>query len=248
MGLLARLRVVCGGASAGFAVALALSLLLPGVYAPASALEVGQTVSGAVQLGGMTLPLPAGEWTAYYAVEDDGAKFRISKLGLLLISGKAVKQSAYFRVSLSKTGAGFKPFAQCAQPYYFFSETVLNQIGGAQDCWHVLVETLAPDEASDRQKAILEFVKARSLFLPLAFIGSRFHRANADVLMQASYGWTPDLIIKAPKDIKVWRFQDWTAEAVAKEPRKNVIMTKFKRWGEEWRPQIDTAFSGIQKN
>lgn len=230
----------------GRVVFFSLALLLMIESGPAIALQAGQTVSGAVDLGDMTLPLPEGEWTAYYIVEDDDDKFQTSKLGLVMISGKAVKQTAYFRVSRSKTGAGFKPYEQCSQPYYFHSETVLNQIGGKQDCWHVQVETLAPDDQSDRQKAVLEFAKSRNLFLPLATIGPRFHRANQDVLLQASYGWTPDLIIKAPKDIKVWGFKDWTAEAVAREPRKKVIMTKFKRWGEEWRPQIDTAFSNFK--
>lgn len=214
---------------------------------PAFALNAGETTTDAAQVGGLMLPLPQGEWTAYYAVEDSDAKFKNSKLGLVLVSGKSVKQTAYFRVSRSKTGAGFRPYEQCAQPYYFFSETVLNQIGSAQDCWHVQVETLAPDEASDRQKALLAFAKSRGLFLPLAVIGPRYHRADANILLQASYGWTPDLIIKAPKDVKVWRFQDWTAEMVAKDPRKKVIMTRFKRWGDEWRPKTDAAFEGDKK-
>lgn len=226
---------------------LALALLLVAPVAPAFALEAGQTASGAVQLGGMTLPLPAGEWTAYYAVEDEDAKFQTSKLGLVQISGKTIKQFAYFRILRSKTGAGFKPYAQCSQPHYFYSDTVLNQISGAQDCWHVHAETLAPDEASARQKALLALAKDRGLFFSLVAIGPRFHRANPDVLLQASYGWSPDLIIKAPKDAKVWRFQDWTAEAVAKEPRKKVVMTRFKRWGEEWRPQIDAALASFKK-
>jgi len=214
---------------------------------PAFALNAGETAKDAVQLGGFTLPLPQGEWTAFYATEDSDDKFRNSKLGLVLVSGNSVKQMAYFRVSQSKTGSGFRPYEQCALPHYFYSETSSNQIGGAQDCWHVQVETLAPDEATDRQKALLEFAKSRGLFLPLAIIGPRFHRASSDVLLQASYGWTPDLIIKAPKDTKVWRFQDWTAEAVAKDPRKKVVMNKFKRWGEDWRPRIDTVFSDAKK-
>jgi len=246
MNLFSRLRFMRRAFGvAGFGAALSLGLLF--AVTSALALDAGQTASGAVQLGGMTIPLPQGEWSVYYAVEDNGEKFQTSKLGLLLINDKIVKQTAYFRVSRSKTGAGFKPYEQCAQPHYFYSETALNQISGAQDCWHVQVETLAPDEVPDRQKAMLAFAKSRGLFLPLAVIGPRFHRASADVLLQASYGWTPDLIIKAPKDTKVWRFQDWTAEAVAKEPRKKVIMAKFKRWGEEWRPQIDTAFSSFRK-
>lgn len=243
----ARGQVPSGIMRLGFGALLALVLLLGVSVAPAFALEAGQTVRGAVQLGGMTVPLPAGEWTAYYAVEDEDAKFHTSKLGLVLIGGKTVRQMAYFRVSRSKTGAGFKPYEQCAQPHYFYSETVQNQIGGAQDCWHVHAETLAPDEASDRQKALLALAKDRGLFLSLVSIGVRFHRANADALLQASYGWPPDLIVKAPKDVKFWRFQDWTAEAVAKEPRKTVVMSRFKRWGEEWRPQIDPAFSSFIK-
>lgn len=235
-------------AGAGIAAAVfGLIFTLLGIIAPAYALDAGQTVKDSVTVGGMAIPLPDGEWTVYYAVEDDDPKFLNSKVGLVLLSGKAVKQTAYFRVSQSKTGAGFKPYAQCSQPYYFFSETVQNQASGAQDCWHILVETLAPDEESDRQKAILAFAKSREVFLPLTIIGPRFHYAGSQALLQVSYGWTPDLIVKAPKDIKVWRFQDWTAEAVAKEPRKKVIMTKFKRWGTEWRPEIESAFSGFRK-
>lgn len=227
-----------------FALLLGLAMVLSGVNSPARAIEAGQTVTGSVQLGGVDLPLPAGEWTAYYMVQDEAGKFPLYKLGLVLIEGKAVKQAAYFRVSHSKTGAGFKPFDQCTLPHYFYSETVLNQIAGPQDCWHVHAETLAPDIESDRQKAITAFARSRGLFLPLVTIGPRYHRANQRLLVQASYGWTPDLIIKAPKDIKAWRFQDWTADEVAKEPRKKVVMSKFKRWGEEWRPEMDTAFTG----
>lgn len=223
---------------------LLLAIICPGI---AGALEAGQTATGSVQLGGMKIPLPDGEWTVYYAVENEDAKFQNSKMGLVLVSNKAVKQSAYFRVSRSKTGGGFKPYDQCALPYYFHSDTVMNQMSGAQDCWHVAAETLAPDEASDRQKAILAFAKSRGVFLPLAAVGPRYHKASPDVLLQVSYGWTPDLIIKAPKDAKVWRFQDWTAEAVAKDARKKVIMNRFKRWGEEWRPRIDESFASFRK-
>lgn len=232
----------CAARYANLSVAMLLALLIS-ANARVSALEAGQTVSDTVALGGMTLPLPPGEWTAYYAVEDADDKFLTSKLGLALISGKAVKQTAYFRVTRSKLRAGFKAYALCTQPHYFHSETVLNRMGDAQDCWHVHAETLAPDDQSDRQKAVLDFAKSRDLFLPLTVIGVRFHKANPEVLLQASYSWTPDLIIKAPKEINAWRFQDWTAEAVASDPRKKVIMNKFKRWGEEWRPQIDAAFA-----
>lgn len=210
---------------------------------PAFAIEPGQTVTGSVELGGRTLPLPPGEWTVYFKVEENGEKFANSKLGLVLISGKAIKQTAYFRTIRSKKGAGFKPYELCAQPYYFHSETAANQVGGAQDCWHVQAETLAPDNQSDRQEAITAFAKSRGLFLPLVVIGTRYHRADQKLLLQAAYGWSPDLILKAPADLKAWRFQDWTAESVARDPRKRVIMSKFKRWGEEWRPKIGAAFS-----
>lgn len=228
--------------------AIILSLIIfSSQPATAAALEAGQKATGSVLVGGMNILLPEGEWLVYYTFEKEDAKSLTSKLGLVLISGKAVKQSAYFRVSRSKTGSGFKSYEQCAQPYYFYSETATNQIGGAQDCWHVAVETLAPDKASDRQTALQAFAKSGNLFLPLALTGPSFHKANKDMLLQASYGWTPDLIVKAPRESKVWRFQDWTAEAVAKDPRKKVVMNKLKRWGEEWRPHIDDTFASFGK-
>lgn len=210
---------------------------------PAFAVETGQTVTGAVEIGGKTLPLPPGEWTVYFTAGDDDGKFASAKLGLVLISGKAIKQTAYFRTVTSKKGAGFRPYELCNQPYYFHGEMAVNQAGGKQDCWHVLAETLAPNDESDRQKAITAFAKSRGLFLPLAVIGTRYHLADQKFLLQASYSWTPDLIIKAPADLKVWRFQDWTAESVAKDPRRRIIMSKFKRWGEEWRPKIGAAYT-----
>lgn len=210
---------------------------------PAFAIEAGQTATGSVEIGGKTLPLPPGEWTVYFKLDENGEKFSESKLGLVLIKGKTIRQAVYFRTSTSKKSAGFRPYEQCAQPYYFHSETALNQVGGKQDCWHVLAETLAPNEPSDRQKAITEFARSRDLFLPLALVGTRYHRADQKTLLQVTYGWTPDLILKAPEAQKVWRFQDWTAESAARDPRKNIVMSKFKRWGEEWRPKIEAAFS-----
>lgn len=217
---------------------------LAGAWTQAAfAIETGETVTGVVEMGGKTFPLPPGEWTVYFKLDQNDGKFASSKLGLVLIKGKTIRQSVYFRTQTSKKGAGFRPYELCAQPYYFHSETTFNQVGGKQDCWHVLAETLAPNEPSDRQTAITSFAKSRGLFLPLTLIGTRYHRADQKFLLQAAYGWTPDLILRAPAELKVWRFQDWTADSVSKDPRKKIIMSKFKRWGEEWRPKIEAAFS-----
>lgn len=234
-GITAVLRPIAG--------ALAWLLALIAVASSdAHAVEVGSTVEGAVEIGGFKVPLPPGAWTAYYADDTPEEKFPVFKLGLLRATGKSIKQTVYIRVSRNPTNAGFHFFPQCSLTSYFFSVTVANKIGGEQNCWHVRPETLAADVPSARQIALVKYADSKHLFLPLTMIGSRFHMADLTGLLRVSYGWTPDLILRAPKDKKAWRFQDWTADAVAADPRKKAIMTKMQQWGEEWRPQILQAF------
>lgn len=207
------------------------------------AVEAGTVIEGAADIGGFKVPLPDGPWTVFYSEDKPEGKIPTFTLGLLRTSGKAVKQVAFIRVANNSIRGGFKPFEQCTLPNYFFAETVVNQIGGPQNCWHVRPETLAADTPSARQTALTNFAKSRKLFLPLTMIGSRYHMANRTSSLRVSYGWAPDLIIPAPKDKKVWRFQDWTADAVATDARKKAVMNKMKRWGDEWRPKVLDAFS-----
>lgn len=226
------------------AMACCLLIGIAAYGARAHAVEVGASIDSGADIGGVRLPLPDGGWTVFYADETPEGSFPVTRLGLLRIAGKSVKQIAYVRVIRNARRGGFKPFEQCALPHYFFSETVTNQTGGAQDCWHVRTETLAADTPSPRQAALTSYAKANGLFLPLTMIGSRFHMASRTVALRISYGWTPDLILKAPKDKKVWRFQDWTADAVATDPRKTAVMEKMKQWGSAWRPRVSDAFNG----
>lgn len=213
-------------------------------YGAARAVEVGAAVEGAIEIGNLNVPLPNGRWTVYYVSEAPEGRFPVTKVGLLQTAGKAVKQIAYLRVARNTKRGGFKPFDQCALPHYYFSETVSNRIGGAQNCWHVRAETLAADTPSERQTALVNYAKSKGVFLPLTMIGSRFHLASRVAAMRVSYGWAPDLIIKAPADKKAWRFQDWTADAVAADLRKKAVMEKMKQWGSAWHPKVTRAFSG----
>ena len=214
------------------------------VFSPmAEAANVGEQLTGTAVVGGVSIPLPDGTWTVYYAVDEGDPAFPTSKLGLAQLRGKVIKQTVYLRVSRSVARAGFEPYPYCEQPHYFFAEKSVNEAGNRQNCWHVRAESLAVDDApSDRYQALLHFSKANGYFLPLTLIGSRFHIADRNKSIRVSIGWNPDLILRAPEAQKVWRFQDWTAEAVAADPRKRVIMSKFKRWSDDWRPNVEGAF------
>lgn len=221
--------------------------LLAGIaaYTPrAHAIEVGASIDNSAVIDGIRLPLPEGSWTVFYADETPEGGFPVTRLGLLRTAGKSVKQVAYVRVTRNARRGGFKPYEQCNLPHYIFSETITNQTGGAQDCWHVRAETLAADTPSPRQAALTGYARANGLFLPLAMIGPRFHMASRSVALRISFGWSPDLILKAPKDKKAWRFQDWTSDAVAADARKKAVMEKMKQWGAMWRPKVSDAFNG----
>lgn len=236
------IKIICARAACLFAVCL-LVLIAAG-HGGARAAQAGDVIEGAAEIGGLKVPLPDGPWTVFYSDDKAEGKIPVFRLGLLRTSGKAIKQVAFIRVAQNSIKGGFKPFEQCTLANYFFSETVVNQIGGPQNCWHVRPETLAADTPSERQTALTNYAKSKSLFLPLTMIGSRYHMANRSRALRVSYGWAPDLIMPAPKEKKAWRFQDWTADAVAADPRKKAIMTKMKRWGEEWRPRVVDAFTG----
>lgn len=211
---------------------------------PAAALEVGETIQDSVSVGGFTMPLPAGVWTVYYINQSDDPEFPTAKVGLILERGKIVRQAMYIRTARATKHTGFKPYPYCERPYYFYEETLANQAGNVQQCWHMRAEALTGDgESSERYASLLEVSKRNGYFLPLTMIGARYHFANRSKTLRVSIGWNPDAILRAPESKKVWRFEDWTADAIAADPRKKVIMTKFKKWSQDWLPNVENAFS-----
>lgn len=211
---------------------------------PAAALEVGDTVQESVSIGGFTVPLPAGVWSVYYVNQTNDPEFPTAKIGLILPRGKIIRQAIYIRAARAIRHTGFKPYPYCERPYYFYAETADNQAGNIQQCWHMRAEALTGDgESSERYASMLEVSKRNGYFLPLTMIGARYHFANRSKTLRVSIGWNPDAILRAPESKKVWRFEDWTADAIAIDPRKKVIMTKFKKWSQDWLPNVENAFS-----
>lgn len=211
---------------------------------PAAALEIGDDVQDSVTVGGFAVPLPPGVWTVYYVNESADPDFPTAKLGLILPRGKIVRQALYIRAARATRHTGFKPYPYCERPYYFFEETLSNQAGNIQQCWHMRAEALTGDgESSERYASLLEMSKRNGYFLPLTMIGARYHFANRSKTLRVSIGWNPDAILRAPESKKVWRFEDWTADAIITDPRKKVIMTKFKKWSQDWLPNIENAFN-----
>lgn len=217
---------------------LALLATLPA----ARAAGVGDSVEGSLSIDGLSVPLPDGRWEVYYA-KSSGEGYPRREVGLVLVEGRVVRQTVSALVVLAPRRDGFKPWRDCENAVYPVSEMALNRHGREQDCWHLRpVDLSRGDNPSERRRALFAYADRRSLFLPVAMIGARFHRADRDRALQVAYSWNADLILPSRAKEKLWVFQDWTRDSVDLDPRKQAVVDALAGWGREWHARVDESF------
>ena len=209
--------------------------------------KVGEVYTGTIPLDLFEMPLPPGSWEVYYSVVDkDNPKFPSTKIGLLQNDEGVVSRLIYGRAVRALNRKGFKAYKYCERPEYTHSVVTLNRHGLDQDCWHMRAENLTTGAgASPREQALLNYVKEKDYLLLLTAVGPRYHFADRSTSVRISYSWIPDLIFKAPKNLnrKVWLYQDWTADEVSKDPIRKTIVRQFRRFGEDFYPQMQEMFA-----
>lgn len=207
--------------------------------------QVGERVTGSIELEPFVIPLPPGEWQVYYAETSEAEDGQVvsRRLGLLALDGDRMLQEIYARADLTRDGRGFQAFPACRDPAYLAERLRVNRHTREQDCWHVRAESLVEQpDAGPRFQALARKADAENLFLPAATVGARFHFADRNALLRVSYAWNPDLMLRARTAEKVWLAADWSRGEVEADPRRQAVARIIQDWAEGWYERMLAAF------
>lgn len=233
--------------------ALALTVLQACAPAPSAKTLAPVTavpVSGAVTVEDLSFPLPGGEWREVYTHEIPGRSPNAPQLFKVYasVSGSVIDRAAIVWVQRKFTYTDkWRQYQSCLttnDQNVHFSEVSLNEGGTTPttnpklDCWHV--RTLSMGRAGGAHPAIEAlhvYAEREGLVMPTAMIGARFAQKRIpDRREYAEYLWNPDVL--APNPSGIWGPADWTQNAVANDPARQIVIERITRWGKAWRPGL----------
>lgn len=220
-----------------------LSALFAWAPAAAQALDRGDVHEGSIEYQNVSVPLPPGQWTVVNTVNtsDQGSpNFPMGQAILASNTAGAIDRVVKVWVQRKKQATrSFDPYAPCSSNGYFHAEVAANS-GSALDCWHVRALSLGLKGRSEpANEALFEYGADNKLFVPVVMIGARFARKDdSDRRYYVEYLWTPDLLLPADTAAKVWVPDDWSKDAVSKDPRKLALIDAVTEWAKEWRARF----------
>ena len=228
----------------------ALQACAPAPSAKTLAPTSATPVSGAVEVEGLTFPLPGGEWREVYSHKIPGRSPNAPQSFQVYasISGNVIDRAAIFWVqrkfSYTNKWRQYQSCLTTGDANVHFSEVRLNE-GGAEpttdpklDCWHV--RTLSMGRAGGAHpviEALHVYAEREGLVMPATMIGARFAQKRlSDRREYAEYLWNPDVL--SPNPGKVWTPADWSRAATAADPARKIVTDRITRWGKAWRPSL----------
>ncbi|MBK8175929.1 MAG: hypothetical protein IPK66_11870 [Rhodospirillales bacterium] len=205
--------------------------------------EVSLTTSPASPTAALMVPpMPPGDWQSIYE-GDQNLLGGVSHRRILVSENHGVidRLVLVYRVELGMR-YDFKPRTSCSRPEYYYAVNSSAANTGSGACWHIREINLGLGGHPHWINVVLaHYAAGRDEYLPVVMVGARFIRFHDGQLWQVDYGWNPDLLLPPPENT-VWQPADWTNEAVASDPAKQVVMETLRHWAEDWEPQIAEQF------
>lgn len=192
-------------------------------------------------IGRFQVPLPPGDWKEVFSGSNDLSRGTSDRKILVGISGDVVDRVILiYTIEIGRRDY-FKPRQSCRHEDYFFQTTTVSE-EAKEDCWHVRNVSMGlSGDPHWINKALDLYAKKMDLFAPAVLVGARFIRHRDSELLQVDYLWNPDVLL--PRDDGgVWTLEDWSNPAIARDPRKQLVMDEIRRWARDWHPRMEGAF------
>lgn len=182
----------------------------------------------------IAVPFPAGDWTLVGEVVDTRDAAPPQRQAVWASdAGGVIDRLVTVRHEPRPPRSTFAPFAGCTDARYPHA-AVYRNARDDQACWHVRPVSLGlAGEPPALHFLIAEFAERRDLVLPPTMIGVRFVATRDAGRHAIEYLFNADLLAPAAGR-RLWRPADWTAAAVARDPRRRGVVAAFRDWGERW--------------
>lgn len=212
----------------------------------------GETESGVATVDGLSFPLPPGQWNRVwtYTVAGSGPRqapqiFRI----YASVNQGVIDRAAVFWVQRKRTFVDrWRQYQGClteADPGVLHA-VVRTNTGGPEpstnvdiDCWHLRAFSMGRSGSVHPTVAALQaFADRDGLYLPVTMLSVRFaQKRQTESRDYADYFFNTDFIAPNPAGAP-WSPADWSAEAVAADPARRLVVDRLIGWGGRWRPSL----------
>jgi hypothetical protein len=237
------------------AIIVFLAIGLVAILQPAAAQPKwaqGQTYSGNIDIGGIQVPLPAGEWvvtgtdqTTMTSSEASGQ----SNTGLAQIIDGRLR--AYMSLSYnqrSMSNGWTVPAAKTCARTEIHHAVVVRDRQLDRSCLYVnhSVFAIAADSAH-WWKSTVEYAKQNKISVPLAVIQSGVVVSDRANFISVAYYFNPEMQGFAPPKNTAWQTSDWNVLNVAKNKKKKAFIQSVIDWTEKSRSVVEAGLAGKLK-
>ncbi|WP_374467264.1 hypothetical protein [Ferrovibrio sp.] len=238
----------------GLAAMLAAGWIPPGWAQPKWA--IGQTYSGNIDIGGVQMPLPAGEWTvsgfqaSTNLTRTDGTVPGASMVVTLAqLTGSAVRGYAVFVYNERSMSSGWNvPDAKTCRRTEIHHAKVIRDVQLSKSCEYVnhIIYTVSATSAQ-WWKDTIDFARSRAIVMPPVTIASGIVVSDRANFVSALYHFNPALKGFSAPNNTVWASSDWNVMNVAEDERKKAFVQSVIDWTEKSRPAVEAGLAGKLK-
>lgn len=212
----------------------------------------GQSYSGNIDIGGVQVPLPAGEWVvtgfdqATTTGADAGAQ---SNIGLAqIIDGKlrAYMSMSYNQRAVSN-GWTVPASKNCVRSEIHHAVVVRDrQLDKA--CTYVNHYIFTYGETSPKWwKDTIAYAKEKSVAIPPTVIQSGIVVSDRSNFLSLAYYFNPEAKgFTRPRNIS-WQGNDWSVLNIAADEKKSAFVQSIIDWTEKARPVVEAGLAGKLK-
>jgi hypothetical protein len=214
----------------------------------------GQTYSGNIDIGGVQVPLPSGNWVVT-GVENSvinmwgsGAE---TSIGLAQISDGKLRAYAWISYNQQAliNGSGWRLDAEknCARTEIHYAAVVRNRQVD-KSCTYVNHNVFDISSTSPKWwKDSVAYAKTNSIGIPLAVIQSGIVVSDRQNFVSVGYYFNPEIQGFAPPKNTVWQTSDWSVLNTASDEQKKAFVKSIIDWTEKTRPAVEAGLAGRLK-
>lgn len=212
----------------------------------------GQTYSGNIDIGGVQVPLPAGEWlvTGFDQATTTGADASAqSNIGLAQIMDGKLR--AYMSMSYNQRAVSHgwtSPASKNCVRSEIHHAAVARDRQLDRSCQYVnhVVFNIASNSAK-WWKDTVDYAKQKNTPVPMAAIQSGIVVSDRANFISVAYYFNPEAKGFAPPQNTVWQTSDWNVLNVASDEKKKAFVQSVIDWTEKSRPLVEAGLAGKLK-
>ena len=200
----------------------------------------GNTRIASFSIGGVSVPLPEGEWTLIGS-KDLTKNANYPANGYVLVSESNGAIDRIVTLWRMRTFSGrFGDFKNCSDKSNLVSD-VVSQKARSTDC--VYVRAVPWADKGRMGRLLRDYANSKGLYAPVVTVGPRVALSlTGQDRIAIDYGFNVDMIAPHPAG-DLWRPRDWTPQTVTSGARRATVEA-MRSFGATMRPEVARANGG----